>query len=165
LIELQLLGTGPIPVVRFPSPQVMAGIWRSCRAVRERPAALVAVAVAMHVIAAAELGGEMIDGAGISSPISLVRALVGAPHGSTFQRRLTDLERAGLLSRVGEHWRSGAVLHLPPQAAQLPKLGPAPLQRVGIYAANDGPGPTLEEIAALDAEVAAAFRWRSRSTD
>jgi hypothetical protein len=165
LIELHLIGDGPIPVVRFPSPQIMAGIWRRCRAVRDRPAALVAVAVAEFVLAAAEQGGEVTEALPVSAPISMIRSLVGAPHGSSFNRRLDDLERAGLLARAGEHWRSGAVVYLPPRApAQpLPKLEPAPLQRVEMFAANDGPAPSLEEIIALDAEVAAALRWRASS--
>jgi hypothetical protein len=164
LIELHLVGDGPNPVVRFPSPQIMAGVWRSCAAVRQRPAALVALAVAELVLAAAEQGADVTEATPVSSPISMVRSLVGAPHGSNFNRRLADLERAGLLARVGEHWRSGAIVQLPARAAPqpIPKLSPAPLQRIAHPpAANDG--PTLEEIVALDAEVAAALRWRASS--
>jgi len=162
LIELNQLVDGLAPVVHFPPPQIMAGIWRCCRAVRSRPAALVAVAVATYVVAAAELGGELTEATPISSPISMIRSLVGATHGRTFNDRLADLERAGLLSRAGEHWRDGMIVQLPKKSASqpLPKLEPGPLQRVEIYAAN-GNGPTLEEIVALDAEVAAALRWRA----
>ena len=161
LIELHLVGDGPNPVVRFPSPQMMAGVWRSCAAVRARPAALVAVAVAEYVLAAAEFGGEISEAASVTAPISLVRSLVGATHGSTFNRRLAGLARAGLLSRVGERWRSGAIVHLPPRplAPPIPKLSPAPLQRFAHPPAANG-GPTLDDIIAIDAEVAAALRWR-----
>ena len=163
LIELNLIGHGGVPIVHFPPPQIMAGIWRSCRAVRSRPAALVAVAVATYVVAAAELGGELTEATQISSPIQMIRSLVGAAHGKTFNDRLLDLERAGLLARAGKQWRDGMIVQLPKKAAPqpLPKLEPAPLQRVEIYAANDGPAPTLEEIVALDAEVAAAQGWRA----
>jgi hypothetical protein len=163
LIELNQLVDGLAPVVHFPPPQIMAGIWRSCRAVRSRPAALVAVAVATYVVAAAELGGELTEATQISSPIQMIRSLVGAAHGKTFNDRLLDLERAGLLLRAGKQWREGMIVQLLKKAAPqpIPKLEPAPLQRVEIYAANDGPAPTLEEMVALDAEVAAAFRWRA----
>jgi DNA-binding transcriptional ArsR family regulator len=164
MIELHLPGDGPNPVVHFPSPQNMAGIWRSCAAVRARPAALVAVAVAEFVLAAAELGDEITEATHVAAPISTVRALVGAPHGSTFNRRLADLEHAGLLARVGEHWRAGAIVKLPsrPTAQPIPTLAPAPMQRIAHPpAANDG--PTLEEIVAVNAEVASALRWRSSS--
>jgi hypothetical protein len=166
LIELHLLGDGPTPVVRFPSPQMMARITRSCAAVRSRPAALVAVALAELVLAAAEQGAEVTEATHVTAPISMVRALVGAPHSSTFNRKLADLERAGLLARVGEHWRSGAIVKLPPQAAPrlIPKLLPTPMLRVFAQppAANDG--PTLEEVVALEAEMAAALGWRARSS-
>ena len=150
LIELNLLGDGAVPVVHFPPPQIMAGIWRSCRAVRARPAALVAVAVATYVTAAAELGGELSESTQICSPITMIRGLVGAAHGRTFNDRLADLERADLLARAGEQWRDGLIVQLPKKAAPqpIPKLEPGPLRRVEIYAANDQPGPTLEEIVA-----------------
>jgi hypothetical protein len=166
LIELHLIGDGPVPVVRFPSPQMMARITRSCAAVRSRPAALVAVALAELVLAGAEQGSEVTEATHVTAPISMVRSLVGAPHSSTFNRRLADLERAGLLARVGTHWRSGAVVKLPQQAAPrpIPKLLSAPMLRVSAQppAANDG--PTLEEVVALEAEMAAALGWRARSS-
>jgi hypothetical protein len=165
VIELHLIGSGPVPVVRFPSPQMMTRIWRSCSAVRERPAALVAVAVAEFVLASAEQGAEITEATHVTASIRTVRSLVGAPHGSAFNLRLADLERAGLLARVGKHWRSGAIIKLPsrPAARPIPKLEPAPMQRVEIYAANDGPAPTLDEIIAVNAEVASALRWRASS--
>jgi hypothetical protein len=164
LIELHLIGDGPNPVVHFPSPQMMANIQRSCAAVRARPAALVAPALAMFVLAAAEQGADVTEATPVTSPIAVLRSLVGAPHGSSFNRRLAELERAGLLTRVGEHWRAGAIVQLPARPAQrpIPTLTPAPLQRFAHPpAANDG--PTLEEIVAINAEVAAALRWRSSS--
>jgi hypothetical protein len=169
LIELNLIGHGAVTVVHFPPPQIMAGIWRSCRAVRARPAALVAVAVAMYVIAASELGGELTEATPISSPITMIRGLVGAAHGRTFNDRLLDLERAGLLARAGKQWRDGMIVQLPPRvvvARPMPKLEPGPLQRFVAQpsAANDQPGPTLEEIVALNAEVAAAQGWRSAAS-
>ncbi len=163
LIELHLLGSGPIPVVRFPSPQTMARITRSCAAVRQRPAALVAVAVAEFVLAGTEQGAEITEATHVTAPISMVRSLVGAPHGSAFNRRLADLERAGLLARVGKHWRSGAVVKLPARApATRPvSLAPAPLQRFAQQpAANDR--VTLDDMLAIDQEIAAAQGWRSR---
>ena len=166
LIELNKLVDGPAPVVHFPPPQIMAGIWRSCRAVRSRPAALVAVAVATYVVAAAELGGELTEATPISSPIQMIRSLVGATHGKTFNDRLADLERAGLLARAGKQWREGMIIKLPPRVAPtIPKLSPAPLQRFAPQpSAANGDGPTLEEIIALDAEVAAAMRWRAAAS-
>ena len=96
----------------------------------------------------------------------MIRSLVGATHGKTFNDRLADLERAGLLARAGKQWREGMIVQLPKKAAPqpIPKLEPGPMQRVEIYAANGGPAPTLEEIVALDAEVAAAHGWRARPT-
>jgi hypothetical protein len=169
IIELHLTDEGgPNPIVRFPSPRTMAWVWRSCRAVRSRPAALVAVAVAELVIAAAELGDDLTEAAFVGAPIEMIRSLVGAPHGGAFNRRLDDLERAGVLDRAGSHWRSGAIVQLPPRPAArplptpLPQLLPAPMQRVGHFpAANDG--PTIEEIDKINAEVAAALRWRGGS--
>jgi hypothetical protein len=162
LIEMHLIGDGPNPVVHFPSPQIMAGIQRSCAAVRARPTALVALAVVEYVLAAAEQGGELTEATHVTAPIATVRSLVGAPHGSAFNRKLADLERAGLLARVAEHWRSGAIVKLPPRllAIRPPiRLSPAPLQRVELQlAANDA--ATLDDMLALDAEVAAALGWR-----
>jgi hypothetical protein len=165
VIEMHLLGDGPNPVVLWPSPKTVVGIWRECTRTRNRPAALVGLALAMHVLAAAEQGAELTEAVSLTASMATIRSLVGAAHGATFNRRLAGLERAGLLARVGTHWRSGAIVKLPPQAAPrpIPKLLPTPMLRVFAQppAANDG--PTLEEVVALEAEMAAALGWRAGS--
>jgi len=163
LLELNLLGAGANPVVRFPSPQVMAGIWRQCAAVRERPAALVALAVAEFVYAAAEQGADVTEATSVTASIASLRALVGAAHGAAFNRRLDELACAGLLVRIGKHWRDGARVQLPARAPAVrpARLPPAPLRRFAqMPAANDG--VTLEDMLAIDAQVAASHGWRAR---
>ena len=132
IITLHMLGDGPNPRVDFPSRERLSQIWRLCSGVRERPSSIVALAVAVHVWAAAETGR---DTGTISShaPMQALRHLVGAAHGSTFSRRLADLERAGVLRRVGRRWRDGLVLPVLAVVVERPqpvRLPAAPMQVV-----------------------------------
>lgn len=159
IIEMHLVGSGENPAVHFPPPHVMAGIWRSCSRVSERPASLVALAVAEFIIAAAEQRAVVTGPASVRSSMSLAMGLVGSPRGGTFNRRLAALERTGLIRRIGKHWRDGLVVH-PPRLADCIGLClrlPRPRVRFSVPVGNP---VTCDDLAAHDAEVAAALGWQ-----
>lgn len=164
IIEMHLAGGGEVPKVIFPEPNVMRGIWARCAKHRTRPAALVALALAMFVIAAAEQRAEVVGSASVTMPISMFRGLVGAGHGSAFNRRLAELEHAKLISRIGEHWRHGAVVHRPKtsegeanrQRLRLPQL----LRWPEIPTSADL--ITLDDLQAMDEALATAMGWHPR---
>jgi hypothetical protein len=160
IIELHLLGDGPNPVVLWPSPKAVAGIWRDCSRARSRPAALVGLAIAMHVLAAAEQGAPLTGSASLTASMATMRALVGAAHGAAFNMRLADLESAGLATRIGKHWREGMIVEMPhaEPVERRPRLAPAPLRRLtAIPACPDL--ATLDDMLALDDEIASSQGW------
>jgi len=160
IIELHLLGDGPNPVVLWPSPKAVAGIWRDCSRARSRPAALVGVAMAMHVLAAAERGAALTNASSLTASMATIRALVGAVHGAAFNIRLADLESVGLTTRTGKHWREGMIVEMPhaDPVQRRPRLAPPPLRRLtAIPACPDL--ATLEDMLALDDEIASSQGW------
>jgi hypothetical protein len=160
VIEMHLLGDGPNPVVLWPSPKTVVGIWRESTRTRNRPAALVGLALAMHVLAAAEQGAELTEAVSLTASLAMIRSLVGAAHGATFNKRLAELESAGLAGRVGTHWRDGVVVRLPRAelVEQRPILAPPPLRRfTSIPACSDL--ATLEDMLAADEAIAASQGW------
>lgn len=159
IIELHLLGDGPNPIVLWPSPKVVAGIWRDCSRARSRPAALVGVAIAMHVLAAAERGAALTNASSLTASMATIRALVGAAHGAAFNLRLADLESVGLTTRIGKHWREGMIVEMPhaEHVGRRPRLAP-PLRRcTAVPACADM--ATLEDMLALDDEIASSQGW------
>lgn len=110
VIKLIFDGSGPNPKIVLPNPAEMVEIWDAVSAVRERPASAVALAVAARVVAEAErLAGRRPRNRSpeASSTLhettarpALLRRLVGACAGSTFQMRLAALEAAEILSLI-----------------------------------------------------------------
>jgi hypothetical protein len=157
IITLNLLGSGANPVVRFPSPLVMAGLWTSVH--REKPAATVALGVALLVWSAAYEGGPVSKATSLHVPMKSIRALVGAANGSTFYRRLDALVDAGVISKVGNSWRDGVCILEPATAEKRPRrLAPPQLRRFARMP-ECGDLATLADIEAMDAEVAAWQGW------
>jgi hypothetical protein len=107
VIELHLLGEGPSPKVTIPTPENMAALWRRARAQRERPATVVALAIAAFALAAAQHHGRVGHRRTIAPKLVQLRRLVGATVGETFYQRLAALEQLEIIARAGEHWRHG----------------------------------------------------------
>lgn len=108
IITLHLLeGPGGNPKVDLPSPADMAALWDRARGQRERPATLVALGVALHVVTAAHNKGKVGKGKTVRPKLAQLQRLVGASAGQTFTARLDALAASGVILRAGEYWRDG----------------------------------------------------------
>ena len=107
---MHLAGSGPNPRVTLPGPADMRALWAKARTRRERPATVVALALAAYVQAAAESRGKVGKSRTLGVRLAQLRRLVGASHGSTFTARLDVLASLGILDRAGELWRDGVVV-------------------------------------------------------
>jgi hypothetical protein len=166
IIELHLVGQGPNPRVRFPKPHVMTGLWNRLGQIRARPTSTVALAVSMLVHAAAEEDAEVSTASSVHASLKSIRSLTGARHGSGFTRRLAALERVGLISRVGLHWRDGIVVHPPTEISvrRQPRCRHAPPQ-LRRYPRQPPCSRlvTLEDLDAMRDSEASARAWTSAS--
>lgn len=159
ILTLNLLGGGQNPVVHFPSARAMAGIWTQVARVREKAASTVALAVAVFVLAADIEGEPISEATSLHASLKSIRALVGAGSGSTFYARLGALVEAGVISKVGEHWRDGFVVTAPHEEdSRTRRTAPPQLRRFPRMPACDNLA-TLEDMIAMDAEIAASQGW------
>lgn len=109
IVTMHLTGDGPNPRVRLPKPKQVAELWARAHGERERPATIVALALAAYVLAADQLG-KLRGRCEIRPKLVRLRALVGASAGHTFSARLDALASAGIIERAGELWRDGITL-------------------------------------------------------
>jgi hypothetical protein len=166
IIEVQLAGDGPNPRVTFPKQAMVESIWRLGRLVRAKPAMLVNTIIALCIYGAAD-GEDLAEVTSIHVPLSDIRAMMGACAGSTFNRRLDDAERAGLISRVGKHWREGITLHpfgRPSGEREIrprfqPRRPAPPQLRRFARVPHESRLITLEDLDAMAAEESAAPSW------
>lgn len=89
----------PVTLAR-PDRGAMTNLWLTCHEVRRSPAALVTLMVGAYALACHANDDQRLDGwAPVGTSQAALRRFVGASKGSTWNRRLHDLEGLGLLSR------------------------------------------------------------------
>lgn len=82
-------------------PGPITNLWLTCGELRDRPATLVTAVVGLYVLAAHVAGGEHPDGwAPVPCRDATIRRFVGGSEGSTFTRRMRDLETLGLVRTI-----------------------------------------------------------------
>jgi len=95
--------------VIIPDREAMTQLWSLCREVRCRPASLVTTVVGMYALACHAQDREIFEWAPVPGRLADHRRFVGARKNSAWTERVRDLERLGVIKRVGrEVWISPA---------------------------------------------------------
>ena len=88
------------PELLVPDRNAMTNLWLTCHEARRSPAALVTLMVGAYALACHHGGGwPVYEWSPVGTSQAALRRFVGASKGSTWNRRLGDLEGLGLLSR------------------------------------------------------------------